>query len=165
VPELISPTTRLHAAWLDAHAEWGPGVHEDGFGLRPADDVGSQAGFSAWVARLANGGEERCTYWWIVEEDVVLGGIALRHGSGEFVRRAGHVGYGLRPSARGRGLAGWALSRVLGEARSLGVERVLLVCAAGNAASMKTIERCGGVLESATEPGAARRYWIELARN
>jgi predicted acetyltransferase len=45
------------------------------------------------------------------------------------------------------------------------VERVLLVCAAGNIASTKTIERCGGVLESATEPGAARWYRIKIARN
>ena len=163
MPDLIAPTTRLHSAWLDAHAEWGPGVHEDGFGLQPTDDVGSPAGFSAWVTRLA--ADESCTCWWIVEDNVVLGGIALRHGSGELVRRAGHIGYGLRPSARGRGLAQWALKRVLGEARSLGVERVLLVCAAGNVASRKTIERCGGVLESATEPGAARRYRIEITRN
>ncbi|MGW0071760.1 hypothetical protein ACWDUI_30365 [Streptosporangium sandarakinum] len=55
MPELIVPTTRLHAAWLEARAEWGPGVHEDGFGLLPADEVGSPAGFAAWVARLTGG--------------------------------------------------------------------------------------------------------------
>jgi hypothetical protein len=30
MPELIPPTVRLHAGWLEAHAEWGPGQHEDG---------------------------------------------------------------------------------------------------------------------------------------
>ncbi|MEC3973871.1 hypothetical protein [Amycolatopsis sp. H20-H5] len=48
----------------------------------------------------------RCTYRWIVEGDRVLGGIALRHGFDDFVPRLGHVGYGIRPSARRRGLGG-----------------------------------------------------------
>jgi hypothetical protein len=54
MPELIPPTARLRAAWLEAHAEWGPGQHEDGFGLRPSDEVRSRAGFAAWLARLAS---------------------------------------------------------------------------------------------------------------
>ena len=54
MPELIAPTAALHSAWLDAHAEWGPGLHEDGFGLAPGDDVRSPDGFAAWLARLAD---------------------------------------------------------------------------------------------------------------
>lgn len=173
MPELIAPTARLHTAWLEAHAEWGPGQHEDGFGLDPSDDVTSPAGFAAWVARLLNhsdpakpldAGKVPCTYRWIVEHDRVLGGIALRHGSNDYVRWAGHIGYGIRPSARRRGLATWALSRMLAEARTLGLDRVLAVCTVDNAASARTIERCGGVLEGVGETrfGPARRYWIDL---
>jgi hypothetical protein len=55
VPELIAPTARLHTAWLEAHAEWGPGAHEDGFGLQQSDEVDTPGGFAAWVARLAGG--------------------------------------------------------------------------------------------------------------
>lgn len=132
--ELIAPTTRLHTAWLEAHEEWGPGQHEDGFGLGPSDAVDSPAGFAAWVARLTgesdpakpiDAGKVRCTYRWIVENDRVLGGIALRHGSSEYVLWAGHIGYGIRPSARRRGLAIWAVGRMLDEARVLGLDRVL----------------------------------------
>lgn len=72
MPELIEPTGRLQAAWLDTHAEWGPGVHEDGFGLLPTDDVDSPAGFAAWVERLA-GESGRCTHFWIIEGGRVLG--------------------------------------------------------------------------------------------
>jgi predicted acetyltransferase len=173
MPDLIAPTARLHAAWLEAHAEWGPGVHEDGFGLLPSDEVETADGFAAWVARLAGesdqatpvaAGQVRCTYRWIVEGDRVLGGIALRHGSNDYVGWAGHIGYGILPSARRRGLATWALGRMLDEARALGMDRVLAVCAAGNVASVKTIERHGGVLEGIrdTALGPARRYWIEL---
>jgi hypothetical protein len=49
MPELIAPTVRLHGAWLEAHAEWGQGPHEDGFGLCPSDEVHSPEGFAAWV--------------------------------------------------------------------------------------------------------------------
>jgi predicted acetyltransferase len=161
VPELITPAVHLHQAWLEAHAEWGPGAHEDGFGLGPADEVGTPAGFAAWLARLS---QDHCTYRWIIESDHVLGGIALRHGDSDYVRWAGHLGYGIRPSARGRGLGAWALGRMLDEARGLGLERLLAVCAPGNVASMRTIERGGGVFEGIGETpfGPARRYWFEL---
>ncbi|MEU7900170.1 GNAT family N-acetyltransferase [Nonomuraea sp. NPDC049152] len=69
--------------------------------------------------------------------------MALRHEPNDF----GHIGYGIRPSARRRGLATWALGRILDEARLLGLDRVLITCAADNVASAKTIERQGGVLE------------------
>jgi hypothetical protein len=71
MPDLIAPTARLHTAWLEARDEWGPGVHEDGFGLRPSAEVDSPAGFAAWVARLADesdpakaveAGRVLCTY-------------------------------------------------------------------------------------------------------
>lgn len=173
VPELVAPTVCLHAPWLEAHEEWGPGVHEDGFGLLPADEVRSPAGFAAWVARLAaesdtaeSVAEDRahCTYRWIVEDDRVLGGIALRHELSDLVLRVGHIGYGIRPSARRRGLATWALGQVLGEARGLGLDWALIVCAADNVASAKTIEHHGGVLEEIrdTEIGPARRYWVQI---
>lgn len=159
--ELIAPTPALHATWLEAHAEWGPGQHEDGFGLDPSDDVETPAGFAAWLARLA---DHHCTYRWLVEDSRVLGGIALRHGDSDYVRWAGHVGFGIRPSERGRGLATWALRQMLDEARTLGRARLLVVCAVDNAASARTIERCGGVFEGVadTRLGLVRRYWIDL---
>jgi predicted acetyltransferase len=162
--ELVAPTTRLHRAWLAAHAEWGPGQHEDGFGLVPTDEVDSPEGFAAWVARLT-GAADRVTCRWIVADGQVLGGIALRHDDNDHVQWAGHIGFGVRPSARRRGLAAWALARILEQARSRGMARVLLVCAADNVASAKTIERAGGVFEEVrdTEYGPARRYWITLA--
>ncbi|MGW1727981.1 GNAT family N-acetyltransferase [Streptomyces sp. NPDC002306] len=173
MPELIAPTVRLHAAWLEAHAEWGPGLHEDGFGLLSSDEVASPDGFAAWLTRLAaesgpgaslQAREVSCTYRWIVEDDKVLGGIALRHGLEKDVLETGHIGYGIRPSARRRGLATWALDQILDEARLLGLNRVLMLCAIDNVASAKTIERHAGVPDGIreTEFGAVRRYWIKI---
>jgi predicted acetyltransferase len=53
---------------------------------------------------------------------------------------------------------------MLDEARKLGLDRVLIVCAEDNSASVRTIERHGGLLEDvrATDLGQARRYWVAL---
>jgi predicted acetyltransferase len=51
---------------------------------------------------------------------------------------------------------------MLGEARAIGLDRVLIVCEAGNIASARTIEHYGGILEETGETGARRRYWITL---
>ena len=162
MPELVPPAVAWHAAWLDAHREWGSGQHEDGFGLHLSDEVESAAGFAAWVARLTDA--TKCRYRWITEDDRLLGGIALRHQDTDIVRRFGHIGYGIRPSARGRGVATWALAQtVTTAARDFGLDQVLLVCEADNVASAKTIERNGGVLEKIeeTEHATVRRYWIK----
>lgn len=171
MPELILPTTRLHAAFLECRDDWGPGLHEDGFGLGAEDDVDSPEGFAAWVherVRLTHPAGTPCpdakhgSPRWIVEDGQVLGGIALRHIVDDDI---GHIGYGVRPSARRRGLASWALGEMLTEARAaLQVERVLIPCLADNIASARTIERNGGVLQAIrdTEHGPVRRYWIAL---
>ncbi|MCX5195481.1 GNAT family N-acetyltransferase [Streptomyces sp. NBC_00249] len=174
MPELIAPTARLHSSWLDAQREWGLDAHMDGAGLGGDDDVDSPEGFAAWAQRLRGyadrtapleQGRVHATYWWIAEGDTYLGAIDLRHYLNGFLLDAGgHIGYSVRPSARGRGLAGWALGEVLHEAKLLGMDRVLLTCDPGNAASERTIERAGGVLEDVRETliGPKRRYWIDL---
>ena len=170
MPELVLPTTRLHAAFLECREDWGPGQHEDGFGIGD-DDLDSPAGFAAWVRDRLRGTHPAGTPCpdvrhgsprWIVEDGRVLGGIALRHG---FDDEAGHFGYGVRPAARRRGVASWALGEMLEEAgAALEVDRVLIVCLADNVASARTIERRGGVLEGIRETGhgPVRRYWVDL---
>jgi len=174
MPKLIYPTVCLRDSWLDARDEWGPGLDQPGAGLHPDDDVDSLVGFSAWIRRLTDEGNimlppregrVHADYWWIVEDQTYLGAITLRHGLNDFLLRAGgHIGYGLRPSARGRGLAAWALRSILPRAQQLRLDRVLVTCDDGNAASARTIEKAGGVLEDIrqTELGLTRRYWITL---
>jgi predicted acetyltransferase len=172
MPELILPTTRLHAAFLECRDDWGPGRHEDGFGLGTDDDVDSPDGFATWVhqrVRLTHPAGQPCpeeqhgSPRWIVEDGQILGGFALRH---KFDDLRGHIGYGVRPSARRRGLASWALGEMLGEARALGLDRVLVVCAVDNVASARTVEHNGGVLEGIRDAGhgPTKRYWIALDR-
>lgn len=174
MPELIAPTARLHRAWLQARDDWGRGVHQDGSGLTPDDDVDSADGFAAWVRLLLRRGDPgqsaepgfvHCTYWWITDGATVLGSIALRHELNDFLLDAGgHIGYGVRPAARRSGLATWALGAVLPHARALGLDRVLITCTVTNDASRRVIEHHGGVLEDVrdTSIGRLRRYWITL---
>ncbi|MHC6222584.1 GNAT family N-acetyltransferase [Arthrobacter sp. MMS24-S77] len=162
---LIRPSVNLHAAWLEAHEEWGDGLHEDGFGLLETDDVRSTEGFRMFVDRLLTkeaSPDDGGTFRWIVEDGEVLGGIALRHESAQDVEVLGHVGYGLRPTARGRGLAAAALREMLCLAKARSINRVLLACFMDNIPSVKTIERCGGVLNRiiATDRGEIGRYTI-----
>jgi len=176
VPDLISPTVRLRESWLASRDEWGRNVHQDGAGLRAEDDVDSVAGFARWVGRLlrqadtsrpAGDGRVHASYWWIAEDGTYLGAITLRHELNDFLLRAGgHIGYGVRPSARGRGLATWALRSVLVRAPELGLGKVLVTCDDSNVASARVIEKAGGVLEDVreTELGLTRRYWISLGR-
>ncbi|MEU4506014.1 GNAT family N-acetyltransferase [Streptomyces sp. NPDC024089] len=176
MPELTIPTGRLHRSWLAARDEWAPGAHQDGAGLRLAPETGldDPEVFSAWVERLRQQsdssvalgeGHVHATHWWIVEGDTYLGAIDLRHRLNAFLLDAGgHIGYGIRPSARRRGLATWALGAVLPEARAMGLGRVLVTCDDDNAGSARSIERNGGILEDVrtTKAGVKRRYWITL---
>lgn len=68
--------------------------------------------------------------------------------------------------ARPHGAVGWPVGRWAGcsTRRALGRDRLLVVCATGNVASARTIERCGGVFEGIGETrfGPTRRYRITL---
>lgn len=172
--DLITPTARLHKAWLESRDDWGRGVYQDGAGfdlLRPTDNLDQQTGFGAWVSRLVRAADPvtdpppdyvHCTYRWIVSDDQILGAIALRHELNDSLReRGGNIGYGVRPSARGRGLASWALGETLGEARALGLKKVLITVASDNIAAIRVAESQGAVLEDVR--GDTRYYWIPLS--
>ena len=173
MPELIEPTVELRDSWLESSREW-VDASQDGAGVWEADDLTTVEGFAVWVERLRRQSDDsralapdrvHATYWWIVEDGNYLGAITLRHAlTDRLLEGGGHIGYGVRPSARGRGLAAWALGDVLDRARKRGMDRVLVTCDDDNTASAKTIERNGGVLEDIRETwlGTTRRYWIEL---
>lgn len=160
--QLAKPDITRRDALLDAHREWGPGLHEDGFGIGPNDDLDSITGFGVWVDKVRSGPGE---VWWVVESDEILGGIALRADRYPHADTHGHLGYGVRPSARARGIASWAVARVLDRARSQARSEVVAVCVEGNVASIRTIEKAGGQLVATVRRAGAVsvcRYAIRL---
>lgn len=161
--KLVPPDAGLHERWLASHREWGSGLHEDGFGIAPDDEVETPEGFARFVQRVSDPPTARL--WWILDDDdEVVGGVALRHAHAPKVHQQGHLGYGVRPSRRAEGVATWALGEALRRAAVSGLRRVLLVCVDDNVASIKAIERHGGLLEAVVADGGVRlrRYWIDL---
>ena len=150
--ELVRPQAELYDEWSEAHREWGPGTHEDGFAIGE-NDVDTERGFRAWVDRLLS---DPGDLWWVVEDGRVLGGGTFRSLDDERVSRLGHVSYGIRPSARGRGVATWALGEMLDYGAKLGVDPVLAVCRDDNAGSIATLEHFGAVLRETTDDDGVR---------
>ena len=77
----------------------------------------------------------------------------------------GHVGYSVRPSARGNGIATELLRHAIDHLRGRGVAAFLITCDPLNVASARVIEKCGGVLHdqsySAEHGHEICRYWID----
>ncbi len=87
------------------------------------------------------------TSYFAMDGDRLIGAASLRHyltmGG---LQTFGHIGYGVRPSERGRGYATAILHLMLDEARQHKIHRVLLGAHTSNTASCRVIEKCGGIL-------------------
>lgn len=173
MPRLVSPEPRFHASFLDAVredlaeggragealawelSEYGDTWHEpDGFAryVRAAREQGTEEGHRP-------AGFVPVSWYWYVDGDHYIGRIQVRHRLTPHLRDyGGHIGYGVRPTARRRGHATAMLREVLPHARALGIGRVLVTCDDTNIGSRKVIEANGGIFED--ERGGKLRYWI-----
>lgn len=173
--KLLDPSLDHFDSWAAAVEEYAGG-HVDGAGL-PAGAVADRATCETLiekqqqysdVTRPLADGLVHSDYFWIADDDEVVGFIALRHELNDFLAEVGgHIGYSVRPSRRRQGFASGALALVLDRARALGLDSVLITCDDDNEASARTIESAGGHLQDVHDRpehgyGLVRRYRITL---
>lgn len=98
------------------------------------------------------------------DRNIFVGAVNIRHRlNAGLLRSGGHIGDGIRPSERGKGLGTSMIALALEECDKLGIKDVLMCCDDDNIASARTIEKNGGVLENKVtyDDGTVRRYWIK----
>ncbi len=166
--QLVPPSERYRESFLRAMREF----RQEGLSWWSGGDLeGVERDFAAFVAKKLADATPRSdasiakTHLWAVAEAGFVGRISIHHALNDALRVAGgHIGYDTAPSFRGRGVATEMLRQALPLARALGLGDVLLTCDDTNAASIRVIERNGGVLRETRVLDARRPpkryYWI-----
>jgi predicted acetyltransferase len=98
----------------------------------------------------------------------IVGKVSVRHKLNESLKNVGgHIGYGVVLNHRGKGHATIMLKEALTYCSTLGLSKVLLTCDDTNLASIRVIEKNGGVFEKLFDPkngGTLKRhYWITIS--
>jgi predicted acetyltransferase len=179
MPQLVRPAIAHMASFVDALRE---GYSRDSLRDETPETIASIAAAPEWfVGTILNppatvvlpdgtlGERVPETHLWYVEGDEFLGSISVRHRLNDVLAGwGGHVGYAVRPAARGKGYASAMLAGMLDHIRAnLPLRRVMLTVNVKNPASIRVIEKNGGVLaDTIPHPWIAgdegRRYWIDL---
>ncbi|MCR2803486.1 GNAT family N-acetyltransferase [Paenibacillus soyae] len=169
---LIEPHVAYREAYMTFYRDW----IASGESIVPWVVEKDPSDFEAYVAFLYSEDTEdkvtregfvpHSTYWLVNEEDEIVGAVNFRHRlNRKLLESGGHIGYGIAPSHRRQGYARKQLAEALKIAKAKGLDRVLLVCDAGNEASERTILGAGGRFESlfTMEDGeTVKRFWIRL---
>jgi predicted acetyltransferase len=179
MPHLVRPDMAQMASFVDALHE---GYSRDTLREETPETIAAIADAPDWFLRSLRdppttvvlpdgtlGPRVPETHLWYVEGDEFLGSISARHSLTPMLDLwGGHIGYAVRPSARGRGHASAMLALMLDHVRqNLPLDRVTLTANLKNPASMRVIEKNGGVIrDEVPHPWIAgdvgRRYWIDV---
>ncbi len=115
---------------------------------------------------LPPGKVTQISFWFLNDEDVLVGNSRLRLELNEYLLNiGGHVGYDVSPEHRRKGFATEILRETLREAAKRNIDRVLVTCNEDNLFSRKVIENNGGILENlVVEESTGKnilRFWID----
>lgn len=88
-----------------------------------------------------------------------LGFLSIRLVLNDFLRnQGGHIGYSVRPSKRGLGIAKKMLQQAIDIANRKNIKEILVTCHQNNPASRSVILANNGILENKID--GVERYWI-----
>ena len=100
------------------------------------------------------------------ERDLFVGAVNIRHYLNEsLLLNGGHIGDGVRPSERRKGVATRMIGLALEKCKKIGLDKVVMVCDKNNIGSAKSIVNNGGILENEilVEGIMEQRYWISIS--
>lgn len=172
---LVSPSTEFKNQYLEMISEYEE--HTDASNVLQKNREAILQNPVEYIVKLQNEeqginlpeGYVSCSTFWLWDGEKILGESRLRH-SLEHEKLAtlyGHIGYDIRPSARGNGLGTELLRLTLEKAKEMGIDKVLITCDVRNSASKRVIEKNGGVLDEEMphvpdDDSHVARYWVEV---
>ena len=171
--KLVTPTKDLEVdalAYRQEHFDCGEMLI---YGSSLFDKMNS---YDEWLSHVKQNSNEKTvqpdwvvssTFFGVRESDnKIVGIIDIRHSLNEFLREyGGHIGFAVCPSERQKGYATQMLYLALDYCKTLGLQRVMIACYKDNAPSIKTITKCGGILEREhlyVDGKPIMIFWIEL---
>ena len=166
--KLVLPSEALRPLVTDMMDEWtATGEKIVPYAIRKADYHDYEAWLQAVLsAEVSSGHVPDTTFLCLdTERNILVGAVNIRHRLNEqLLLNGGHIGDGVRPSERRKGVATRMIALALEECRRMGIDRVLMVCDKDNIGSAKSIRRNGGVLENEVlvDGVTEQRYWIDL---
>lgn len=157
---------KILQAYVQEHIDNGEKSISASMGLRSAD-------YAAWVEKIqhnASVGDEawgKSLLYLCFEQNKLIGLLSIRYElPKELTNQYGDIGYGVRPSERNKGYATCMLQCGLKVCKEKGMKHVILGCYQDNGASVRVIEKSGGVLiaenENYTEGRKSLYYRINL---
>lgn len=168
---LTKPSMEYESEYLSFYNEW----KESGEVMVPWVISKDPTNFREMIQSLKDSEEGKnlpgnwvpdSTYWLVDEGKKVIGAVNIRHQLNDrLFNCGGHIGYGIRPSERGKGYATKLLSLSLEKARELGLQKVLVVCDETNKGSEKVILKNGGVQDKdfiEEDGNVVKRFWIHI---
>jgi len=165
---LIKPSLHLEPEYLDYVSEW----QESGESIVPSVVSKTFLPLEDFLEeqeqeeRVAPANWVTHSTYWLYDGETIVGAVNFRHDLNDQLQQVGgHIGYGIRPSARNKGYATEGLRQALEVARKRGLASVLITCSADNTASGRVILTNGGQeIESyIKEDGTrVRRFIIRL---
>jgi len=153
MPRLVKPSGEYMDSYIEAcreYAEAGLDIYDGFHGENPTPEL-----IKNLLTKYEN--ESRgidlpegwvpCTAFWLVDQNEYIGSGNIRYALTEPLKKfGGHIGYEIRPSKWGHGYGTLQLKLLLTETARLGIENAILTCSAGNVASIRVMEKNGGVL-------------------
>ena len=147
---LVRPTASVRSSYLAAIAEYRA---EGGYPDFDDLEVSDPAAFHAYVEQLCRDPRSApapdwptMTLLWWIDGPEYLGRLSVWHALTGPSADSGHIGYDIRPSARGRGHATAMLATALPTVAALGINPVVATVRARNVASRRVLEAAGARL-------------------